>query len=82
MTNMENQINATHWVIACGSDCDGYSQGQVSQFASENEAQDYAERQNEWSDGIQYSIATNLNILRSYCEYYGMDWTNYTHITN
>ena len=82
MTNMENQINATHWVIACGSDCDGYIRADVSQFASENEAKDYAERLNEWSDGVQYSITNNLNILRNYCEYHGMDWTYYTHITN
>jgi hypothetical protein len=82
MTNMENQINATHWVIACGSDCDGYIRADVSQFASENEARNYAERLNEWSDGVQYNITNNLNILRNYCEYHGMDWTDYTHITN
>lgn len=70
-------MNANYWVIALGSDCDGYNSGRVASFAFEQDANDYADGQNEWSDGIRYYVTNSLDTLRDYCDDYMKDWRNY-----
>jgi hypothetical protein len=61
---------ASHWVLAYGSDCDGYSSCNVSSFASLEEALESAEGSNEWSDGIRYAVIDKWEQVVSYCD----DW--------
>lgn len=76
MKNLTNLI-ANYWVLAIGTDCDGYAKGSVTPFAYQNDAVEYADGQNEWSDGIRYYITSSLDVLRDYCSDYNMDWMNY-----
>lgn len=79
---MKQQIKATHWVIEYGSDCDGMpSRGDVCPFDNIDDAADYADNRNFWSDGMGYSIVTSLDALREYCEDHMKEWTNYIYIT-
>jgi len=70
-------MNANYWVIAVGTDCDGYNSGRVEAFSFEQDAIDYADVQNEWSDGISYCVISSLDTLRNYCDDYMKDWRNY-----
>lgn len=70
-------MDANYWVIGIGSDCDGYNRGHVTPFADADEAYNYADNQNEWSDGIHYCVITSLDTLKSYCNDYMKEWKNY-----
>lgn len=73
-------MEANYWVIATGSDCDGYNNGHIAGFTFEKDAIQYADEQNEWSDGLRYHVTSSLDILRDYCNDYMRDWRNYLNV--
>jgi len=70
-------MNTNFWVIATGKDCDGYNRGCVTPFEFEQDAVEYSDKQNEWSDGMQYHVTSSIDVLKDYCNDYNMDWKNY-----
>jgi len=72
-------MKANFWVIAVGRDCDGYNSGRVEPFADKEEAINFANEMNDWSDGIGYLVISNIWDVKVYCESYGKgkDWANY-----
>lgn len=73
-------MNANFWVIATGTDCDGYNSGLIIPFETNEEAEQYAWECNEWSDGIRYQVTSSLDILREYCNDYNRDWRKYLNV--
>lgn len=64
---MSKQI--TYYVIATGTDCDGYNSGHCVPFIRLKKALKFAEGQNEWSDGMQYSVVLKKR-AQEYCDDY------------
>lgn len=62
---MSKQI--TYYVIATGTDCDGYNSGHIVCFIRYKKAVKYARSSNEWSDGLQYGIVGKKR-AQEYCD--------------
>lgn len=71
---------ADYWVLGTGKDCDGCNSGHVASFSNLDEAHEYADSQNEWSDGICYKVTSSLNLLREYCNDYNLSWVDYIYL--
>jgi hypothetical protein len=74
------QEKALFWVLATGSDCDGYNSGSIFPFANYEEAITSAEGSNEWSDGIKYYVTDNWGVVLEYCNDYMKDPNNYIYV--
>ena len=76
---MENKLKpAKYWVVESGCDCDGfYTRGRVRAFTDLNSAEDYQEKQMEWSDGMGYYIIEDYSILKEYCDDHNLNVDNY-----
>lgn len=70
-------MEANFWVIAHGVDCDGCNDGSIYPFNTKEEADDFSDESNEWSDGIQHSVIDSVDELMKYCSEYSKDFTNY-----
>lgn len=57
-----------YYVIGYGSDCDGYSAFKCSAFVELDDAVRYCDSQNEWSDGVRYSITSDMVVVKDYCD--------------
>lgn len=73
-------MDANYWVLGIGSDCDGYNRGHITAFSDRDEANNYADSQNEWSDGIRYIVTKSIDVLKEYCDDYMKDWKNYLEV--
>lgn len=78
---MKKDKLATHWVLATGADCDGYSSGRVYAFDNEDDANKFSDYENEWSDGQRFPVTDNIDIVVAYCYDYGMDLDFYKTIS-
>lgn len=52
-----------NYVIIGGKDCDGYFTPKIYKFETEEEAFDFAQSSNEWSDGLIYD---NVDYQRAF----------------
>jgi hypothetical protein len=57
-----------YYVIGYGSDCDGYSAFKCVAFVDEKKAISYCDDCNEWSDGVRYSITSDMRVVLDYCD--------------
>ncbi len=70
---MSNTIEKTekvvgiYYVIGFGADCDGITAYHCVPFVDEQEASEYCGSQNDWSDGVQYNIVTDMEKVADYC---------------
>lgn len=80
---MENKLKpAKYWVVESGCDCDGfYTRGRVSAHINRSDAEDYQEKQIEWSDGMGYHIIEDYSILKEYCADHNLNADNYYHVS-
>ena len=80
---MENKLKpAKYWVVESGADCDGfYTRGKVRAFADLESAEDYQEKQIEWSDGMGYHIVEAYTILEEYCDGHNLSAENYCYVS-
>lgn len=74
--NKENKAN--YWVIGYGCDCDGAEAFKLDAFNNLEQANKWAQRQNEWSDGVTYSVTENWSEVVDYCDYWQRDASKYT----
>ncbi len=61
------KVVGIYYVIGYGSDCDGVSAYHCVAFVDEQEAIEYCDNQNDWSDGVHYKIITNMTSVADYC---------------
>lgn len=59
-----------YYVLGYGHDCDGVSAFNCAAFVHNQTAEDYCERQNDWSDGVRYYVTTDMRDVYSYCADY------------
>lgn len=59
-----------YFVIGYGSDCDGSSSFNCRAFVNKRFAEDYRDGRNDWSDGVQFSLTSNMEIVQDYCDYW------------
>lgn len=75
---MEDEIvYAKFWAIGCGLDCHGHNTGHVVCFDNEEDANTYVDKNNEYSDGIVYSVTSDIEVMIDYCDSFSLDHTKY-----
>jgi hypothetical protein len=59
-----------YYVIGYGRDCDGYSKFDCTPYVDLVPALELCNMKNEWSDGVQYAVVTDMMQVRDYCDNY------------
>lgn len=75
--NVCNSFPAFYWVVANGTDCDGFNSGRVYPFRTYNEADNFRKELQKGSDGIVYDTLCSTIELSNYCNSFDLDYTNY-----
>lgn len=72
---------AKFWILAHGTDCDGFNSGSIASFNNLKEAQNYLDDCVGSSDGLMYDITSNICDVFDYCQDYNKSFKYYKYIT-